>query len=80
VAARLIEIPESEMGKFPDTNIAESLNRVPDVIITRETTGEGLEVAERDLLVTEVGQQPQALPADQAAPLRRGIETLIEAL
>jgi voltage-gated potassium channel len=26
------------------------------------TYGEGLEVAERDLLVTEVGKQPQSLP------------------
>ncbi|HEY1605006.1 MAG TPA: TonB-dependent receptor [Allosphingosinicella sp.] len=38
-----------EIGKFPDTNIAETFNRVPGVIITRETTGEGLEVSIRGL-------------------------------
>jgi TonB-dependent receptor len=38
-----------DIGKFPDTNIAESFNRVPGVIITRETTGEGLEVSIRGL-------------------------------
>jgi voltage-gated potassium channel len=34
------------------------------------TYGEGLEVAERDLLVTEVGQQPQALPDQVIAVVR----------
>ncbi|MEJ7794543.1 MAG: NAD-binding protein [Nocardioides sp.] len=34
------------------------------------TSGEGLEVAERDLLVTEVGQQPQALPDQVIAVVR----------
>ena len=38
-----------DIGKFPDTNIAESLNRVPGVIIGREITGEGLQVAIRGL-------------------------------
>ena len=38
-----------DIGKFPDTNIAESLNRVPGVIISREVTGEGLQVAIRGL-------------------------------
>jgi len=34
------------------------------------TYGEGLEVAERDILVTEVGQQPQALPDQVIAVVR----------
>lgn len=34
------------------------------------TYGEGLEVAERDLLVTEVGQQPQTLPDQVIAVVR----------
>jgi TonB-dependent receptor len=38
-----------DIGKFPDTNIAESFNRVPGVIISREVTGEGLQVAIRGL-------------------------------
>src|SRR5436305_498652 len=31
-----------DIGKFPDTNIAESFNRIPGVTIAREVTGEGL--------------------------------------
>ncbi|MEI9928284.1 MAG: TonB-dependent receptor plug domain-containing protein [Sphingomonas sp.] len=38
-----------DIGKFPDTNIAESFNRIPGVTISRETTGEGQEVAIRGL-------------------------------
>ena len=34
------------------------------------TYGEGLEVAERDLLVTEVGKQPQRLPDQVIAVVR----------
>ena len=34
------------------------------------TYGEGLEVAERDLLVTEVGKQPQQLPDQVIAVVR----------
>ena len=34
------------------------------------TSGEGLEVAERDLLVTEVGKQPQSLPDQVIAVVR----------
>src|SRR6476646_4999498 len=30
-----------DIGKFPDSNIAESLNRIPGVTISREVTGEG---------------------------------------
>ena len=38
-----------DIGKFPDTNLAESFNRVPGVTISREITGEGLNVAIRGL-------------------------------
>jgi TonB-dependent receptor len=38
-----------DIGKFPDTNIAESFNRIPGVTISREITGEGLNVAIRGL-------------------------------
>jgi TonB-dependent receptor len=38
-----------DIGKFPDMNIAESLNRIPGIQLTREVTGEGLNVAIRGL-------------------------------
>ena len=38
-----------DIGKFPDTNIAESINRIPGITITREITGEGLQVSIRGL-------------------------------
>jgi TonB-dependent receptor len=38
-----------DIGKFPDTNLAESFNRIPGVNITRDITGEGLNVAIRGL-------------------------------
>jgi TonB-dependent receptor len=38
-----------DIGKFPDTNIAETFNRIPGITITRETTGEGLNIAIRGL-------------------------------
>ncbi len=38
-----------DIGKFPDTNIAESFNRIPGITIMREITGEGLQVAIRGL-------------------------------
>ncbi len=38
-----------DIGKFPDTNIAESLNRIPGITIGREVTGEGSTVAIRGL-------------------------------
>ncbi len=38
-----------DIGKFPDLNLAESLNRVPGVQLTREVNGEGLNVAIRGL-------------------------------
>ena len=38
-----------DIGKFPDTNIAETFNRIPGITITRDTSGEGLNVAIRGL-------------------------------
>ncbi|HEY0686909.1 MAG TPA: TonB-dependent receptor [Steroidobacter sp.] len=38
-----------DIGKFPDTNIAESFNRIPGITISRETSGEGLNIAIRGL-------------------------------
>jgi TonB-dependent receptor len=38
-----------DIGKFPDTNIAESLNRIPGILLTRDANGEGIQVAIRGL-------------------------------
>ncbi len=38
-----------DIGKFPDLNIAESLNRIPGIQLTREVNGEGLNIAIRGL-------------------------------
>lgn len=38
-----------DIGKFPDSNIAESLNRIPGVLISREITGEGVNIQIRGL-------------------------------
>jgi len=38
-----------DIGKFPDTNIAESFNRIPGITISRDITGEGANVAIRGL-------------------------------
>src|SRR4051794_15126001 len=38
-----------DIGKFPDNNIAESLNRFPGIVISREITGEGLNISIRGL-------------------------------
>lgn len=38
-----------DMGKFPDTNLAESFNRIPGINISREITGEGTTIAIRGL-------------------------------
>lgn len=38
-----------DIGQFPDTNIAESFNRVPGIQITRDANGEGVNVAIRGL-------------------------------
>jgi TonB-dependent receptor len=38
-----------DIGKFPDTNLAESFNRIPGITISRDITGEGVNVAIRGL-------------------------------
>ncbi len=38
-----------DMGKFPDTNLAESFNRIPGVVIAREIDGEGTTISIRGL-------------------------------
>ncbi|HVZ29588.1 MAG TPA: TonB-dependent receptor, partial [Asticcacaulis sp.] len=38
-----------DMGKFPDTNLAESFNRLPGITLAREITGEGTTIAIRGL-------------------------------
>ncbi|OYU30788.1 MAG: TonB-dependent receptor [Comamonadaceae bacterium PBBC2] len=38
-----------DLGKFPDTNIAESINRIPGIQISREITGEGINIQIRGL-------------------------------
>ena len=42
-------ISSEDMGKFPDSNIAESISRIPGVTLTREITGEGLQIQIRGL-------------------------------
>lgn len=41
-----------DIGKFPDTNIAEAFNRVPGIQIVRDATNEGFNVAIRGLGVS----------------------------
>ena len=38
-----------DIGKFPDTNISESLSRIPGVQLNRDVNGEGLNIAIRGL-------------------------------
>ena len=38
-----------DIGKFPDTNIAEALNRIPGITLTRDITGEGVDISIRGL-------------------------------
>lgn len=38
-----------DIGKFPDTNIAESFNRIPGITITRDIDGEGVDIQIRGL-------------------------------
>lgn len=42
-------ISAEDIGKFPDKNIAESLSRIPGVQISRDVTGEGMNVQIRGL-------------------------------
>ncbi|MDE2447448.1 MAG: TonB-dependent receptor plug domain-containing protein, partial [Gammaproteobacteria bacterium] len=38
-----------DIGKFADNNIAESFNRIPGITITRDNTGQGVDIAIRGL-------------------------------
>ncbi|HEV2701352.1 MAG TPA: TonB-dependent receptor [Steroidobacteraceae bacterium] len=38
-----------DIGKFPDTNIAESFNRIPGITISRDINGEGVDISIRGL-------------------------------
>jgi TonB-dependent receptor len=42
-------INAEDMGKFPDSNIAESIQRIPGILISRDVTGEGLNIQIRGL-------------------------------
>jgi len=43
------QINAEDIGKFPDTNIAESFNRIPGITISRDITGQGVNVSIRGL-------------------------------
>jgi TonB-dependent receptor len=38
-----------DIGKFPDTNLAEALNRIPGITLVRDITGEGVNISIRGL-------------------------------
>jgi TonB-dependent receptor len=42
-------INAEDMGKFPDSNIAESINRIPGILIIREVNGDGINIQIRGL-------------------------------
>src|SRR5262245_39994530 len=42
-------IVAEDIGKFPDTNVAESLTRIPGIQITRDVNGEGTSIGIRGL-------------------------------
>jgi len=43
------QINAEDIGKFPDTNIAESFNRIPGITISRDIDGEGTDISIRGL-------------------------------
>src|SRR5262249_28206318 len=43
------QINAEDIGKFPDTNVAESFNRIPGITITRDIDGEGTDISIRGL-------------------------------
>jgi TonB-dependent receptor len=43
------QINAEDIGKFPDTNIAESFNRIPGITISRDITGQGTDISIRGL-------------------------------
>ena len=71
-------IKSEDIGKFPDTNLAESLQRMPGVVIDRDA-GEGRQITVRglggDFTRTRIngieGQTSTAAPTARAAATRR---------
>jgi TonB-dependent receptor len=45
----LDQVSAEDIGKFPDTNIAEAFNRIPGITITRDIDGEGTDISIRGL-------------------------------
>jgi len=43
------QVNAEDIGKFPDTNIAESFNRIPGITISRDIDGEGTDISIRGL-------------------------------
>ncbi len=43
------QVNAEDIGKFPDTNIAEAFNRIPGITITRDIDGEGTQISIRGL-------------------------------
>ena len=43
------QVNAEDIGKFPDTNIAESFNRIPGITIVRDIDGEGTDISIRGL-------------------------------
>jgi TonB-dependent receptor len=43
------QVNAEDIGKFPDTNIAEAFNRIPGITITRDIDGEGTDISIRGL-------------------------------
>jgi TonB-dependent receptor len=63
-----------DIGKFPDLNIAESLQRVPGVQLTRDVTGEGTQISVRGLgpSFTKVLLNGSQIAVASAGPLDSG--------
>jgi TonB-dependent receptor len=43
------QVNAEDIGKFPDTNVAEAFNRIPGITITRDIDGEGTDISIRGL-------------------------------
>ena len=56
-------ISEEDIGKFPDLNVSESLQRLPGVTISRSVTGEGSQVSVRGLPSEFVAVTLNGMPA-----------------
>ncbi len=63
-----------DIGKFPDSNIAESVNRIPGVTIQREVDGTGMRIAIRgmDTNYTKILLNNTAVATPTAGPITGG--------